>query len=171
MEICDPLPDIFEHKIANRIAISSVKIERRPGALCNAQIIRRKLADIVCRTKMVQHNIQKHSQAHVMGCVEPGVAVPVARRSCSVRRQISTIVTPVPRARRLVIGINFQGRNAQLLERLQSRNDRFQSSLVGKRADVQLVEDEIFAAQTSPILIRPGERLGRVDHQWQMKYP
>ena len=78
------------------------------------------------------------------------------------------VVAPVPRARELGDRHDLDGRDAQIAEVAQPGDDAVERALGREGADVQLVEDQVLAADALPAAVGPGEPIRPDDRRRPM---
>ncbi len=114
---------------------------------------------------MVVHHVEKDRQAggvagvhQLLQSMRPAVTV-------LGRIQLHAIVAPIAIAGELRHRHDLHGRDAQLAQLVQTADDGLERPLRGERADVQLVENQVFAAHAFPTRIGPDEALRADDRR------
>ena len=89
------------------------------------------------------------------------------------RVNVGAVVSPIAIAGKLPDRHQLDRRNAEVLQRVEFRNDRVERSLARERADVQLVDHELFECNPAPIRVMPFEiridDFGRTVHTERLK--
>ena len=165
VELLEPHPDVVQHVVAHRVAAVAVVVDRgAPRGLVPVVEVSAELAQVVALgAEVVVDDVQEDRQAlGVAGVDEPLQAV---RAAVAVLGRVGehAVVSPVARAGELADRHDLDGRDAQLAEVAQPRDDALERPLGGERADVQLVEDQVLAADALPAGVGPGEPIGPHD--------
>ena len=79
------------------------------------------------------------------------------------RVEIHLIVAPVPRTGKFTHRHQFHGRNSEIFQVVEFRDNARESAFRSESADVQLVKDVIGEREALPIAIGPHERM-RIDN-------
>ena len=159
VELLEPHPGVVQRVVAYRVAAVAVVIDRgAPRGLVPVVEITAELAQIVpFRPEMVIDDVQEGRQALGMaGVDQPRQAVRAAVASLRGVRE-HAVVTPVSRTRELGDRHDLDGRHAQLAEVAQPGDDAFERPRGREGADVQLVEDQVRAADPLPAAVGPVE--------------
>ena len=165
VELLEPHPDVVQHVVAHRVAAVAVVIDRgAPRGLVPIVEVSAELAQVVpLRAEVVVDDVEIDRQPLGMAGVDQPMQA--LRAAVAVLRRVGehAVVSPVARARELADRHDLDGRDAQLAEVAQPRDHSFERPLGGERADVQLVEDQVLAADPLPAGVGPGEPIGPYD--------
>ena len=124
------------------------------------EVRRERTQRLVAGPDVVVDDVEQHGEAFRVRCVdEPREPVGTAVRAMR-RGQVEAVVPPAALAREGRDGHQLDRRHAELAQAAQARDHGVERSLLGERADVELVDDEVVERDALPALVGPGERAG-----------
>ena len=163
MKLFEPHPHVVEHEVSHGVATAPVIIDSlAPGSLVAVGQIRTKFRKVVSLgSKVVVDHVQEDGDTVPVAGVHQllQTARPAIRILRSIRKH--AVVAPVAVARKLADRHDLDRRDSQLFEIAQPRDDRLERPLARESSHVDLIEDKILAADSFPILIRPGKLIGK----------
>ena len=170
MELLEPHPDVVQHVVAHRVAAVAVVVDRgAPRRLVPIVEVPAELAEVVpLGAHVVVDDVQERRESLGMAGVDQPLQA--LRPAVAVLRRVREhpVVSPVPRPRELGDRHDLDGRDAQLAEVAQPGDDAVERPLGREGADVQLVEDQVLAADPLPAAVGPGEPIRPDDRRRPM---
>jgi hypothetical protein len=161
VKLVDPLQRVVDEKPADVVAVRSVEVERQtPRRLVPVGEVRAVLREVVpLGTEVVVDDVEYKGQpARVAGIDQ---ALEAQRPTVRVLRRsdVRPVVAPVAAAGELRNRQQSDDGDPEVAQCVESRNDRFEGSLVGEGADVQLVDDVVLERDAAPPAVMPLEVL------------
>ena len=166
MVLVRPVAGVGDEEGSHRRTARPVQVQRvaprRRVAIGKIRLA--ELAQVVAiRPKVIVDHVQQHGQAARVGRVHQAAQRLRAAVGARGREQAHAIVAPVALARKVGHRHQLDRRHAQVVQVVQPLDQRVERARVGRRPDMQLVDQRVFERDAAPIAIRPGERR-RIDH-------
>ncbi len=163
MEVADPVGGVLEDEGAHVLVVDAERGAPRRARGGVEVLAGDAGVGAAVRPDVVVDDVEDHGEIGAVGRVDERREVGRAAVRVVRREGEHAVVAPVARAGGLDDGHELDGGGAEGADAREDLGERAERALGGRRAHVQLVEDEILERAAAEILVGPGEQIGVLD--------
>ena len=160
--LVEPVQRVLDEERMDVFAPLAVQIDAAaPAIIPVRQVLAAELERVVARrAEVVVDDIEQDREAEAVGLIDQSSQIVGPAVSPRGSKQVHAVVAPVPPPGKVRQRHQLDRRHTELAQVLQAVRRARECALLGKGADMELVENAFLGSDPFPALVRPGEGAG-----------